>query len=88
MNASLAMLKRRFPKVEILQGKLDGKGEKDLKLQEAIKGCDLFIRNSGMGQDLTFMQFCQKHGKPTVSSASRISPPWSRARARRSASRC
>lgn len=58
-----AMLKRRFPKVEILQGKLDGKGAKDIQLQEAIKGCDLFIRNSGMGQDLTFMQFCQKHGK-------------------------
>lgn len=58
-----AMLNRRFPKVEILQGKLDGKGEKDLKLQEAIKNSDLFIRNSGMGQDLSFMQFCRKHGK-------------------------
>jgi polysaccharide pyruvyl transferase WcaK-like protein len=59
-----AMLKSRFPKVEILQGKLDGKGEKDLMLQEAVKGCDLFIRNSGMGQDVTHMQFCRKHGKP------------------------
>ena len=59
-----AMLKGRFPKVEILQCKLDGKREKDLKLQEAVKSCDLFIRNSGMGQDITHMKFCQQHGKP------------------------
>ncbi len=57
----LAMLQRRFPKVEFLQGKLDGKGEKDLKLQEAVKSCDLFIRNSGMGQDLSYMKFCRQH---------------------------
>ncbi len=38
----LAMLKARFPKVEFLQGKLDGKSEKDLKLQDAIKNCDFF----------------------------------------------
>jgi polysaccharide pyruvyl transferase WcaK-like protein len=59
-----AMLKRRFPKVVILQGSLTKDGEGDLKLQQAIKGCDLFIRNSGMGQDLSFMQFCKKHGVP------------------------
>ena len=59
-----AMLKARFPKLTILQGKLDGKGEKDELLRQAIKGCDLFIRNSGMGQDITHMQFCQQHGKP------------------------
>ena len=59
-----AMLKTRFPKVVILQGKLDGKGEKDETLRQAVKECDLFIRNSGMGQDITHMQFCQKHGKP------------------------
>ncbi len=59
-----AMLKARFPKVEILQGNLFKDGEYDLKLQKAVKQCDLFIRNSGMGQDITFMQFCQKHGKP------------------------
>jgi polysaccharide pyruvyl transferase WcaK-like protein len=58
-----AMLKRRFPKVTILQGKLDGKGEKDETLRQAVMSSDLFIRNSGMGQDITFMQFCQKHGK-------------------------
>jgi polysaccharide pyruvyl transferase WcaK-like protein len=59
-----AMLKTRFPKLEILQGSLTGKGEKDEALRQAIKSCDLFIRNSGMGQDISFMQFCQKAGKP------------------------
>ena len=59
-----AMLNTRFPKVEILQGSLAGKGEKDETLRQAIAGCDLFIRNSGMGQDISFMQFCQKVGKP------------------------
>lgn len=59
-----AMLKTRFPKVEILQGNLFKDGEKDRQLQEAVKNADLFIRNSGMGQDITFMQFCSKLGKP------------------------
>jgi polysaccharide pyruvyl transferase WcaK-like protein len=59
-----AMLKTRFPKVEILQGSLIGKGEKDEALRQAIASCDLFIRNSGMGQDISFMQFCQKAGRP------------------------
>lgn len=59
-----AMLNKRFPKVAILQGKLEGKGEKDEALRQAITHCDLFIRNSGMGQDLNFMQFCSKVGKP------------------------
>lgn len=60
----LAMLKARFPKVEFLQGKLDGKSDKDRKLQEAVKSCDLYIRNSGMGQDLSYMKFCRQHGRP------------------------
>jgi len=59
-----AMLRARFPKVEILQGSLTGKTERDEKLREAIRGADLFIRNSGMGQDTTFMEFCRKAGKP------------------------
>lgn len=59
-----AMLKARFPKVEILQGSLTGKTEKDEALRQAIGRCDLFIRNSGMGQDITFMQFAKKLGKP------------------------
>lgn len=60
----IEMLKRRFPNVEVLQGKLDGKSSNDIKLQEAIKSCDLFIRNSGMGQDLNYMKFCRQHAKP------------------------
>lgn len=57
-----AMLNARFPKVEILQGNLFKDGANDKRLQEAVKGCDLFIRNSGMGQDLSYMQFCRQHG--------------------------
>lgn len=59
-----AMLRRRFPKVTVLQGSLTGKGESDERLQKAISNCDLFIRNSGMGQDTSFMSFCRKLGKP------------------------
>ena len=59
-----AMLRARFPKVEILQGSLVGKTDGDEKLREAIRGADLFIRNSGMGQDTSFMEFCRKAGKP------------------------
>lgn len=59
-----AMLRARFPKVEILQGSLSGKGERDEKLRQAIARSDLFIRNSGMGQDISFMEFCRKIGKP------------------------
>ena len=58
------MLQRRFPKVEFLQGSLTGKGERDERLRQAIRGADLFIRNSGMGQDVSFMEFCRKIGKP------------------------
>jgi polysaccharide pyruvyl transferase WcaK-like protein len=59
-----AMLRARFPKVEIVQGSLTGKTERDEKLREAIRSADLFIRNSGMGQDTSFMEFCRKAGKP------------------------
>jgi polysaccharide pyruvyl transferase WcaK-like protein len=58
------MLRRRFPKVEILQGSLLGKNERDERLREAIGRADLFIRNSGMGQDTSFMEHCRKIGKP------------------------
>jgi polysaccharide pyruvyl transferase WcaK-like protein len=59
-----AMLRARFPKVEILQGSLAGTEERDEKLRQAIGRADLFIRNSGMGQDTNFMEFCRKIGKP------------------------
>jgi hypothetical protein len=58
------MLKKRFPKVTILQGSLAGKNAGDERLRQAIANCDLFIRNSGMGQDTSFMEFCKKLGKP------------------------
>ena len=59
-----AMLRRRFPKVEFLQGSLTGAKEGDEILRNAIARSDLFIRNSGMGQDTTFMSYCKKIGKP------------------------
>ena len=59
-----AMLRTRFPKVEILQGNLAGTEERDEQLRQAIGRADLFIRNSGMGQDTNFMEFCRKIGKP------------------------
>ena len=59
-----AMLHTRFPNVEILQGNLAGKSAADEKLREAIRSADLYIRNSGMGQDTSFMQFCHTNGKP------------------------
>ncbi|MCX7824042.1 MAG: polysaccharide pyruvyl transferase family protein [Verrucomicrobiae bacterium] len=59
-----AMLRRRFPRAQLLQGSLKGNSDRDEKLLEAIRGCDLFIRNSGMGQDTSFMEFCRRIGKP------------------------
>lgn len=60
----IAMLQKRFPRVVFLQGNLAGKTAKDEALRSAITGCDLFIRNSGMGQDTSYMEFCRKIGKP------------------------
>jgi polysaccharide pyruvyl transferase WcaK-like protein len=59
-----AMLKARFPKVEIVQGGLMGTSGKDEAVRQAIASCDLFIRNSGMGQDTSYMEYCRKVGKP------------------------
>lgn len=59
-----AMLRRRFPQVEIVQGSLTGTGARDEQLRQAIGRADLFIRNSGMGQDTSFMTYCRKIGKP------------------------
>ncbi|MEQ1861065.1 MAG: polysaccharide pyruvyl transferase family protein [Chthoniobacteraceae bacterium] len=59
-----AMLRRRFPKVEIVQGSLTGTKDADERLRRAVGRADLFIRNSGMGQDTTFMAYCKKVGKP------------------------
>jgi polysaccharide pyruvyl transferase WcaK-like protein len=50
--------------VEILQGSLTGKAEADETLRQKIRGADLYIRNSGMGQDTSFMKFCREHERP------------------------
>ena len=53
------MLMRRFPKLEIVQGKLDEKrGLVEPQLQDAFARCGLVIRNSGMGQDLGLFSYC------------------------------
>jgi len=56
-----AMLKKRFPKVEIVKGSLSEKGG---AVQEAIKRSDFFLRGPGMGQSTDFMIYCNKIGKP------------------------
>jgi polysaccharide pyruvyl transferase WcaK-like protein len=59
-----ALLRRRFPKLEILQGTLTGSKAGDVQLREAFDRCDVAIHNSGMGTDTTFMAYCRKIGKP------------------------
>ncbi|HSJ00845.1 MAG TPA: polysaccharide pyruvyl transferase family protein [Verrucomicrobium sp.] len=59
-----AMLRRRFPKVEILQGNLTKKDAKGEALVEAFTRADVAIHNSGMGTDTSFMAYCRKIGKP------------------------
>jgi len=56
-----AMLRKRFPKVEIVKGSLSEKGG---AVQEAIKRADCFLRGPGMGQSTDFMVYCNKVGKP------------------------
>ena len=56
-----AMLLKRFPKLEIVKGKLS---EKDGPVQAAIRRSDFFLRGPGMGQSIDFMQVCNRLGKP------------------------
>jgi hypothetical protein len=56
-----SMLRKRFPKVEIVKGSL---AEKDGAVQKAIQRSDFFLRGPGMGQNTDFMQYCAKIGKP------------------------
>ena len=56
-----AMLKRRFPKVEVVRGSLSAK---DGAVQQAIKRSDFFLRGPGMGQSTDFMIHCRNIGKP------------------------
>lgn len=61
-NAAVdAMLKRRFPNVEIVKGSLNAK---DGPVQKAIARSDFFLRGPGMGQPTDFMTYCNKIGKP------------------------
>lgn len=56
-----AMLRKRFPKVEIVKGLLTEEGG---AVQQAIARCDFFLRGPGMGQTTDFMIYCNKVGKP------------------------
>ncbi|WP_435019090.1 polysaccharide pyruvyl transferase family protein [Tundrisphaera sp. TA3] len=59
-----ALLRRRFPRVEIVRGSLakDDAGGRSVK--DAFSRADLCIRNSGMGTDTAFMEHCKRIGKP------------------------
>ena len=56
-----AMLKRRFPNVEVVKGSL---AQKDGAVQRAIQRSDFFLRGPGMGQSTDFMIYCRSIGKP------------------------
>jgi polysaccharide pyruvyl transferase WcaK-like protein len=61
-NAAVdAMLQKRFPKVEVVKGRLTEKGG---AVQQAIARCDFFLRGPGMGQSTDFMTYCNTVGKP------------------------
>jgi hypothetical protein len=56
-----SMLRKRFPKLEIVRGSLS---QKEGAVQEAIKRSDFFLRGPGMGQPTDFMKYCNNVGKP------------------------
>ena len=56
------MLRRRFPKVEIVQGRLQGKPRRT-KMQEASPGPIFSSAIPGWGRH-GFMRYCRKIGKP------------------------
>lgn len=56
-----AMLRKRFPKVEIVKGSLTAENG---DVQKAIGRSDFFLRGPGMGQATDFMTYCKKIGKP------------------------
>jgi hypothetical protein len=59
-----AMLRARFPKVEIIQGSLAKNDARGARLKEAFARADVAIHNSGMGTDTIFMSYCKQIGKP------------------------
>lgn len=54
-----AMLERRFPRVEIVQGKVG-----DAAVDNAFSRADLVIHNSNMGHGMTLPEHCIRLGKP------------------------
>lgn len=59
-----AMLRRRFPKVSFITGRIDGNADPDSSdLADAFDQADLVIHNSSMGQDTTMMSAARKRGK-------------------------
>lgn len=56
-----AMLRKRFPTVEIVQGRLSDEGG---PVRKAIARCDVYLRGPGMGQSTDFMKYCREIGKP------------------------
>lgn len=56
-----AMLKKRFPRLEIVKGALAEKGG---GVRKGIARSDFFLRGPGMGQDTDFMEYCSEIGKP------------------------
>lgn len=58
------MLQKRFPKVEIIQGRLTGEQGKPNPIIDAVQASDIVIYNSSMGSDTSLMNYCRKIGKP------------------------
>ena len=60
-----AMLRRRFPKVDIVQGRVDVNGAPlDAPIKAAFARADLFIHNSSMSHGTSLLAWCRKAGKP------------------------
>lgn len=53
------MLEARFPRVRFIQGSLEAP-----EVREALGECDLFIRNSGMGQDTNHFEYMRRRRTP------------------------
>ena len=58
------LLTRRFPKLEIIRGSFKNGEITTQALKDAYRRADLCIKNSGMGEDTSFLAFARKSGKP------------------------
>jgi polysaccharide pyruvyl transferase WcaK-like protein len=59
-----ALLRRRFPCVEIFQGRILGEEAWGADVEDAVARSDLFIRNSNMGAGTAYMKNLSRRGKP------------------------